>query len=211
MRTLLVLLTLLLSAASFSADAVPTPEQLVRTASRDVLEAMRKDNLSPTDKRFRDMVEAKALPHFDFTRMTALAVGRHWREASNEQQAALVREFRTLLVRTYSTALTANKIQAIEVKPVRMADADTEVTVRTEVSVSNAQAFPIDYKMLKVGGNWKVYDVAVEGVSLVTNYRNSFNQTVQRDGLDGLIKALQDRNSAQTAKVPAEPASTATK
>jgi phospholipid transport system substrate-binding protein len=199
-RSLLAALTLLVAAQA----AEPTPEQLVRETSRELLAAIRKDNLSANDKRFRDLIEQKALPYFDFTRITALAVGRHWRTATPEQQAALTREFRTLLVRTYSTALMVNKIQDIDVKPVKMDDYATDVTVRTEVQSANAQSVPIDYKMLKVGGSWRVYDVAVEGVSLVTNYRNSFNQTIQKDGIDGLIKALADRNAAQPVKPAAK-------
>lgn len=208
MRKLVAVFALIVSASILSvsplaADAVPAPEALVRNTSRDVLEAIKKENLSPTDKRFTAMVEAKALPNFDFDRMTALAVGKSWRDANNDQQATLVKEFKTLLIRTYSTALTANKIQSIDVKPVKMAEADTDVIVRTEVTVASGQPFPIDYKMLRVGGAWKVYDVSVEGVSLVTNYRTSFNQTVQKSGIDGLIKALQERNAVQTAKAPA--------
>jgi len=201
MRKLFATLLLLTGVFAAAADAVPAPEQLVRTTSRDVVDAIRKDNLTANDKRFKDLIEAKALPNFDFGRLTQLAVGRYWREASADQQASLTREFRTLLVRTYSAALTANKIQSIDVKPLKMADADTDVTVRTEVTPVGGQAFPIDYRLTKVGPTWKVYDVAVEGASLVTTYRSSFNQTIQKDGIDGLIKALVDRNATQPAKV----------
>lgn len=203
MRKLLAVIAVLFAAVSWAADAVPAPEALVRNTSKDVLEAIKKDNLAPSDKRFRDMVETKALPNFDFARMTQLAIGRHWRDASDEQKASLVREFKNLLVRTYSTALTANKIQSIDVLPVKMADTDTDVVVRTEVTVTNGQPFPIEYKMLKLEKGWKVYDVSVEGVSLVTNYRSSFNQSIQKDGIDGLIKALQDRNAGPSAKAAA--------
>ncbi|PHV11062.1 MlaC/ttg2D family ABC transporter substrate-binding protein [Chitinimonas sp. BJB300] len=195
---------LLLTGLSAVAADVPAPEQLVRTTSKDVLEVMKKENLSPADKRFRDLVEAKVLPSFDFNRLTALAVGKYWRQATPDQQAALVREFRVLLIRTYSTAIGANKVQDINVKPVKMADTDTDATVRTEVITASGQPFPIDYRLLKTANGWKVYDVAVEGVSLVTNYRTSFNQTIQKDGIDGLIKALVDRNAAQPAKTSAK-------
>ncbi|MDK2123158.1 MlaC/ttg2D family ABC transporter substrate-binding protein [Parachitinimonas caeni] len=188
-----------------AADAVPVPEAMVRATSKEVMEVLKKESLPGNEKKLRDLIEAKILPSFDFTRITAQAVGKHWRDASPEQQAALVREFRTLLVRTYSTALTANKVQGIDVKPLKMGDADTDVIVKTEVANGGNQAFPIDYKLLKVSNNWKVYDVAVDGVSLVTNYRNSFNQTILKDGLDGLIKALSERNaSAQAVKTTAK-------
>ncbi|MBV8658681.1 MAG: ABC transporter substrate-binding protein [Burkholderiales bacterium] len=201
MRKFFVSLLLLAGVVAYAADAAPAPEQLIRTTSREVVEAIKKDNLTPNDKRFKDLIETKALPNFDFGRLTQLAVGRYWRDASADQQASLTREFRTLLVRTYSAALTANKIQNIDVKPVKMADADTDVTVRTEVTPVSGQPVPIDYRLIKVGASWKVYDVAVEGASLVTTYRSSFNQTIQKDGIDGLIRALADRNATQPAKV----------
>lgn len=197
-------LFMLVAGFAVSAADVPAPELLVRNTSKDVLDAIKKENITPADKRFRDLIETKVLPSFDFNRLTALAVGKYWRQATPEQQAALIREFRTLLVRTYSTAVGANKLQNIDVKPVKMADADTDVTVRTEVSAATGQPFPIDYKLLKVGNDWKVYDIAVEGVSLVTNYRTSFGQSIQKDGIDGLIKALVDRNAAQPTKAPAK-------
>ncbi|MGQ5522827.1 MlaC/ttg2D family ABC transporter substrate-binding protein [Chitinimonas sp. PSY-7] len=195
---------LLLTGLTATASEVPAPEQLVRTTSKEVLEVVKKENLSPADKRFRDLVEAKVLPSFDFNRLTALAVGKYWRQATPDQQAALAREFRALLIRTYSTAIGANKVQDINVKPVKMADTDTDATVRTEVVTTSGQPFPIDYRLLKTKDGWKVYDVAVEGVSLVTNYRTSFGQTIQKDGIDGLIKALVDRNAAQPAKTSAK-------
>ncbi|WP_374355890.1 phospholipid-binding protein MlaC [Chitinimonas sp.] len=202
MRKLFTALLFVLGLSAIAAE-VPVPESLVRNTSKDVLDVIKKENLTATDKRFREVVEQKALPNFDFTRITALAVGRYWKEATPEQQAALTREFKTLLIRTYSTALSANKIQAIDVKPVKMADSDADVTVKTEVQVTGGQPFPIDYRLYKANGAWKVYDVTVEGVSLVTNYRTSFNQTIQKGGIDGLVKALVDRNAALPTKTPA--------
>ncbi|GAB3263683.1 MlaC/ttg2D family ABC transporter substrate-binding protein [Chitinimonas naiadis] len=199
MRKIFALIMLAAGLAVAAAD-VPAPEQLVRNTSKEVLDVIKKDNLQPNDKRFRDLVESKVLPSFDFNRLTASAVGKSWRQATPEQQTALIREFKTLLIRTYSNAVGANKLQGIEVKPVKMADADTDVVVRTEVSATTGQPFPIDYRLAKTGSDWKVYDVAVEGVSLVTNYRTNFNQTIQKDGIDGLIKALADRNATQPSK-----------
>jgi phospholipid transport system substrate-binding protein len=193
---------LLVLGMGVAAADIPAPEALVRATSKDVLDVIKKENLTVGDKRFRDVVETKALPNFDFSKITALAVGRYWRDATPDQQTALTREFRTLLIRTYTTALSANKIQNIDVKPVKMADADTDVTVKTEVQISNGQPFPIDYRLYKAATGWRVYDVTVEGVSLVTNYRTSFNQTIQKGGIDGLVKALVDRNAAQPAKAP---------
>ncbi|HEY9103892.1 ABC transporter substrate-binding protein [Chitinimonas sp.] len=203
MRKFFAFIMLVAGLAVSAADA-PAPETLVRNTSKEVLDAIKKDNLQPSDKRFLALVESKVIPSFDFNRLTASAVGKSWREATPDQKTALIREFKTLLIRTYSNAVGANKLQGIEVKPVRMGEADTDVTVRTEVSITGGQPFPIDYRLAKTGADWKVYDVAVEGVSLVTNYRTNFTQTVQKDGIDGLIKALADRNATQPTKAPAK-------
>jgi phospholipid transport system substrate-binding protein len=134
------------------------------------------------------------LPHFDFTRMTRLAVGRSWSQASAEQREALTKEFRTLLVRTYSSSLSQYRNQKIEVKPLQAAPGDTDVLVRTAVIQEGGPPIPIDYRMEKMPQGWKVYDVVVDGASLVTTYRGSFNDQIQRSGIDGLLKTLQERN-----------------
>jgi phospholipid transport system substrate-binding protein len=150
-----------------------------------------------------ELAEQKVLPHFDFERMTRLAVGRNWQQATPEQRQALVKEFRTLLVRTYSTSLTAYRDQKIEVKPLRMNPSDKEVVVRTQVIQPGGPPIPIDYAMEKTDTGWKVYDVIIDGASLVTTYRGSFNDIIQKQGVDGLVKTLQERNRSPEPPKPA--------
>ncbi len=152
-------------------------------------------------QRIREVVETKLLPNFDFERITALAMGRNWRQATPEQQKQLVDQFRQLLVRTYSGALTQYRNQTMDYKPMRGDPAATEVTVRTEVVRQGGQApVPIDYSMAKGPSGWKVYDVIVGGVSLVTNYRDEFNEQIRNGGVDNLIKTLTAKNQGTPAK-----------
>jgi len=179
-----------------SAMAQEAPDALVKRVSQEVLGIIKSDpKVQAGDQaRIREVVETKLLPYFDFERLTALAMGRNWRQASPEQQKQLVDQFRALLVRTYSGALTQYRDQTMDYKPLR-ADANaTEVTVRTEVVRQGQAPVPIDYSMAK-GSGWKVYDVIVGGVSLVTNYRDEFNEQIKSGGIDGLIKTLQAKNS----------------
>ncbi len=172
------------------------PEALVRMVTQDVIAVVKQDRDIQAGDRKKSiaLVEEKVLPHFNFTRMTALAMGVNWRKATPEQQQALVTEFRTLLVRTYSTALSAYRNQVIEVLPPRAKPADTEVVVRSVVKQSGTEPVTIDYFMEKNPDGWKVYDVAVAGVSLVTTYRDTFANEVRNVGVDGLIKALAEKN-----------------
>ena len=190
----LVLAAGLAAVAAWGAETAP--DELVKTTSKEVIEIIKQDKDSRSGRKLLDLVDAKVLPHFDFTRMTRLAVGKNWRSATPEQQQSLVREFRTLLVRTYSTALSTYKDQVIEVKPLKLAPADTEVTVRTQVVQSGAQPVQIDYAMEKKPEGWKVFDVTVAGVSLVTNYRSTFDRQIADGGIDGLIKSLADKNKS---------------
>jgi phospholipid transport system substrate-binding protein len=202
-KLLFILATVLGSALSMPAAGQDNaPDVLVKTVTNDVLAIVRedKDIQSGSTKRAMELVEQKVLPHFNFTRMTQLAVGRDWRQASPEQQKQLVAEFKTLLVRTYSNALTGYRNQVISFKPARFQPSDTEVTVRTEVKQPGAQPVSIDYSLRKEDDGWKVYDVVVANVSLVTNYRESFAAEVRSGGIDGLIKALQNRNKSLEAK-----------
>jgi phospholipid transport system substrate-binding protein len=184
------------------AHAQEAPDTLVKAVTQDVIAVVKqdKDIQSGSTRKTVALVEEKVLPHFNFARMTALAMGPNWRKASPEQQQQLVEEFRTLLVRTYSTALTQYRDQAIEFKPLRMQPADTEVTVRSEVRQSGTAPISIDYSMEKTAAGWKVYDVAVAGVSLVTTYRDTFANEVRNAGVDGLIKTLADRNRQLATK-----------
>lgn len=179
------------------------PDALVKNVTNDVLAIVRQDKeiQSGNTKRAIELVEQKVLPHFDFTRMTRLAVGRDWRHASPEQQKALTEEFKTLLVRTYSNALTAYKNQSIDFRATRLQPNDTDVTVRTEVKQPGARPIGIDYSLEKEADAWKVYDVVVGGVSLVTNYRESFAAEVRGGGIDGLINSLRTKNKNLEASV----------
>jgi phospholipid transport system substrate-binding protein len=178
------------------AAAQDAPDALVKSVTQEVIGIVKadKDIQSGNTKKTIALVEEKVLPHFNFTRMTALAMGPNWRKASVEQQKQLVDQFRTLLVRTYSTALTQYRDQTIDFKPLRMQPNDTDVTVRSEVKQSGAEAIGIDYAMEKTASGWKVYDVSIAGVSLVTTYRDTFASEVRNTGVDGLIKTLADKN-----------------
>jgi phospholipid transport system substrate-binding protein len=173
-----------------------TPDALVKAVTQEVIAVIKEDKAIQAGDRKKSiaLVEEKVLPHFNFARMTALAMGPNWRKATPEQQQALVSEFRTLLVRTYSTALTAYRNQVIEVKPLRAKPGDTDVLVRSEVRQSGTEPVTLDYSMEKTANGWKVYDVTVGGVSLVTTYRESFAAEVRNAGVDGLIRSLAEKN-----------------
>ncbi len=198
MKKLLTLLAFvgLVPVAPATAQDAQAPDALVKDVTQDVIAIVKqdKDIQSGNTKKTVALVEQKVLPHFNFTRMTALAMGVNWRKATPEQQKLLVDQFRTLLVRTYSTALTSYRNQTIDFKPLRAQPADTDVTVRSEVRQSGAEAVTIDYSMEKTPSGWKVYDVVVGGVSLVTTYRDTFANEVRNAGVDGLIKTLSDKN-----------------
>ena len=176
--------------------AEEAPDAMVKRVTEDVLTIVRqdKDIQSGNTKKAIDLVEAKVSPNFNFTHMTAFAMGRDWNTATPEQKKRLTEEFKTLLVRTYSNALTQYRDQRIEFRPSRFAPADTRVQIRTEVVQSGAQPIGIDYMLEKGEQGWKVFDVIVAGVSLVTNYRSSFGQEIARGGIDGLIRSLEERN-----------------
>lgn len=189
--------------AVFCAVAVPAraqnmtpPDVLAKSVTDEVLAVLRtdKDIQSGDRKKILDLVEKKVLPHFNFVRMTQLAVGRYWREASPEQQKMLVSEFRTLLVQTYAATFTAYRDQAIEYRPLRMQPDDTDVVVKSLINQSGGKPVTVDYKMQKSDSGWKVYDVVVGDLSLVQSYRGTFTAEVQKGGIDGLVKALTEKN-----------------
>ena len=175
------------------------PGALIKSMSDEVIGIIKQDKDIKAGNRTRinELVEAKVLPHFNFDHMTALAMGRNWRKADAEQKKQLISEFRTLLVRTYSGALATYKNEAIEFMPLHGGAGDSDVTVRTQVKRPGSEPIGIDYSMEKTPGGWKVYDVAVGGVSLVTNYRDSFNAEIRDSGVDGLIKVLAGKNRSQ--------------
>jgi phospholipid transport system substrate-binding protein len=201
--TFALLFGVLLSCAVSGARAdVPAPDVLIKDTVREVLDIVRhdKDLRSGNQKKILELVDAKVLPHFNFERMTKLAVGKAWRTATPEQKQALMTEFRTLLVRTYTKAFTSYRDQSVVVKPLRMDSTATEVTIKTEIVKPGAQQpVLVDYDMQKTPDGWKVYDLTVEGVSLVTSYRGTFADQVQQGGIDGLIKTLVEKNQAAAA------------
>ncbi len=179
------------------------PDRLVDKTVKEVIEIIQKDEeLKNGNKdKMLDLIETKILPHFNFTRMTQLAMGQHWSKAEPGQQTKLVDEFRTLLVRTYSNALTTYNHETIKVNPIKQLGNSVETTVRTVVVQGKGrEPVPIDYSMEKKPDGWKVYDVTVAGVSLVTNYRGSFNSQVRKGGVEGLLKALADKNKSLEGK-----------
>ena len=188
--------------AATAAHAQEGPEALVKRVSEDVIATIKSDPLvqAGNQPRIRELMETKLAPNFDFARMTALAMGRNWRAATPEQQQRLTDEFQRLLVRTYSSALTKYRDEVIEYKPLRANPADTDVTVRTAVLKPGGAPIQIDYSMGKTAAGWKVYDVIVGGVSLVTTYRDEFNEQIKAGGGDGLIKTLAEKNKGATAK-----------
>ena len=178
--------------------AQEAPDALVRRVTEEILEIVRKDRdiQNGSTQKAIELVDQKVLPHFDFRHMTALAVGKDWKKASPGQQQQLTAEFKTLLVRTYSNALTSYKNQKIVYKPFRMNPGDSEVLVRTEVIQPGSKPVQIDYNLEKADAGWKVYDVVVAGISLVTNYRDQFAQEVRSGGIDGLIAAIAAKNKS---------------
>jgi len=204
-RILAMCLALLLPAAAFAQE---TPDALVKRVADEVLAVIKsdKDVQSGNLTKVVELAEQKVLPHFDFERMTRLAVGRNWSQANDAQKQALIKEFRTLLVRTYSSSLSAYRNQTIDVKPSRVTAQDKDTVVKTAIIQQGGPPISIDYSMEKMDAGWKVYDVVIEGASLVTTYRGTFNDQVQRGGIDGLIKTLQERNNRapEPPKAPAK-------
>jgi len=180
------------------------PDALAKRVTDEVIAVLRadKDIQAGNTKKVLDLVEAKIVPHFNFSRMTRLAVGAPWRQASAAQQQSLTNEFRTLLVNTYTTAFTQYRDQVIEYRPFKMASGDTDVVVRSLIKQkTGADPIDINYSMEKVDGTWKVYDVVIAGVSLVQNYRSTFASEIQKGGVDGLIAALSAKNKALAQQV----------
>ncbi|HKP65178.1 MAG TPA: ABC transporter substrate-binding protein [Casimicrobiaceae bacterium] len=182
--------------------AQEAPDALVKRVSQEALQIIKTDpKVQAGDQaRIRELIETKLTPHFDIDRMTALAAGRAYRSATPEQKKRLGEEFKTLLIRTYSSALNQYRDQTIEYKPLRMDPAATDTVVRTEVVRPGQPPVQIDYSMGKTPEGWKAYDVIVGGVSLVTNYRDEFTQQVQAGGVDGLIKSLAAKNAGGSGK-----------
>jgi len=173
------------------------PEDLVKKMTGEVLEAIKGDKQLAAGDRQKavKLAEEKILPHVDFEEATRLAVGRGWAKASPEQKKQLVTEFRNMLVRTYSNAIGGYEGQTMKVQPVRMKPGDTEVTVHNQFIRPGGKPVLLDYSMRKTDAGWKIYDIVVEGVSLVLTYRSEFDAVVKQDGIDGLIKRLSQKNT----------------
>lgn len=186
----------LLFAAGVVQAEVVAPDVLIRATVQDVVAIVKqdKDIQAGNQKKILELVDAKVLPHFDFTRMTQLAVGKHWRTATAEQKKTLSAEFRNMLVRTYTRAFVEYRNQTVEVLPFKMAADADEATVKTMINKPGAQPIPVDYEMKKGANGWKAFDIVISGVSMVMSYRGTFDTEVQKNGIDGLIRMLSDKN-----------------
>lgn len=203
---LLAVVGSLFSASAVAADEAP--DQLVKRISQEIIDLAKTDKeiQAGNQKRVYDMVETKILPYIDFQRMTSLAAGKSWRDATPDQQQQLIKEFRTLLVFTYSGAITQIKDQRVEFKPLRAAPDDTEVEVRSQVIQSRGDPIQLNYRLAKSATGWKIYDINVLGAWLVETYKGTFTETISKSGIDGLIKTLSDKNK-KLAAAPIKPAS----
>jgi len=199
-KSALVLISALAAPCALAQDVAP--DALLSSITTEVIAIIKQDAAiqAGNTAKVADLVETRILPHFDFTRMTQIAVARNWRLATPEQQVALTTEFKTLLVHTYSTALSSYRDQVIEYKPLRAAPGATEVTVRSEVRQSGRERLSIDYDMEKQPAGWKVYDIKIAGISMVTTYRDTFAGKVRDGGIEGLIKSLWDKNRQSELK-----------
>jgi phospholipid transport system substrate-binding protein len=190
------------------APAELAPDALVKNVTLEVVDIIQKDIKDGDRKKLIALIETKVLPHFNFQAMTASAVGRNWDKATPEQKTRLNEEFRTMLVRTYSSAIAAYSNQKFDFRPLRAKPTDTDVTVNVRVLQSGTQPVTIDYDMEKRPSGWKVWDVRVAGISLVANYRTEFDTLVRDSGIDGLLKALQAKNRSLERDAPAPVANT---
>lgn len=180
-----------------AAQAAEGPDEMIRRISTDVLSNIKADkDVQRGDlRKVTAFVDSKVMPNVNFTRMTASAVGRNWRQATPEQQKRLQEEFKNMLVRTYAGALSQVKDQTIDVKPLRAGAGDTEVIVRTEV-IGGGEAVQVDYRMEKTATGWRIYDLNVLGIWMVETYRTQFAQEISARGIDGLIATLAQRNKS---------------
>jgi len=190
------------SAFAATAPANEAPDALVKRISSEVLETAKsdKDIQAGNQKKVMDLVETKILPYVDFQRMTSLAAGRYWREATPDQQKQLAAEFRTLLIFTYSGALSQVKDQTVDFKPMRSSPGDTEVEVRSQVNQARGEPIQLNYRVAKTDAGWKIYDINVLGAWLVEAYKGTFASEISKGGIDGLIKTLSEKNKKLASK-----------
>jgi phospholipid transport system substrate-binding protein len=205
MKKLLLKLSVLVLIAGFFQQPVmagdSAPEQLIKITADEVLEIIksRAAEFKQDPARLYVMVDEKVLPHFDFDRMTDLALGRYKVKVNKQQKPKLVNEFRQLLVRTYGKALLEYNDQVIKYLPMRGSLEKGDVSIRTEIEQKGGFPIPLNYEVYQKGDAWKVYDISVDGVSLVSNYRSTFSRKIKEAGVDGLIKSLQDRNKQENS------------
>jgi len=187
--------------ATSQVAAQEAPDVLVKRISQEVLDAAKADKeiQGGNPKRILDLVETKIIPFVDFQRMTTLAAGRHWRDATPEQQKQLTTEFRSLLIYTYSGAISQVRDQKLEFKPLRASPTDTEVEVRSQVTQGRAEPIQLNYRLAKQDAGWKIYDVNVLGAWLVETYKGNFTAEITKGGIDGLIKTLSEKNKKLAA------------
>ncbi len=207
MKKLFKLWTLMLAMSLFApftaqAQAQEAPDVLLKRISNEVMDAVKadKDIQAGNHKKIVEFVDAKILPHVNFVRMTSLAAGKHWRDASEEQKKQLIKEFRELLIYSYSGALSQVKNQKLVFKPLRSDPADTEVEVRSEVIQGRGEPIQLNYRVEKTDKGWKIYDINILGAWLVETYKGNFNAEITKGGMDGLIKSLADRNKKLAEK-----------
>jgi len=203
-KQLIAVATVAFATSAFAAPAPANeaPDALVKRISSEVLETAKadKDIQAGNQKKVMDLVETKILPYVDFQRMTSLAAGRYWREATPEQQKQLAAEFRTLLIFTYSGALSQVKDQTVDFKPMRSSPGDTEVEVRSQVNQQRGEPIQLNYRVAKTDAGWKIYDINVLGAWLVEAYKGTFASEISKGGIDGLIKTLSEKNKKLASK-----------
>jgi len=194
--TLCCLLILLLSYISVVAANVEEPKKLVMSVASETISRLKadKDLIKKDSKHVHQLINELLIPHFDFEKMAKWTMGRHWRKANATQKNDFIEEFKSLLIRTYATSLTEYSDQKIDYLPMRDSESSDDVTVRSEIKQGGGFPIPIDYDLHKVNGEWKVYDVKIDEISLIANYRTSFSRQIKRIGIDGLIKKLATKN-----------------
>lgn len=201
LKKFIAILTLGLLGFTGAAAAQEAPDVFIKRISQEVLETAKsdKDIQSGNQQKILDVVQSKILPNVDFQRMTALAAGRYWREATPEQQKRLTEEFRDLLVYTYAGAIAQIRDQQLEFKPMRNDPSDTDVEVRSQVVQQRGEPIQLNYRLTKAGNTWKIYDLNVLGAWLVETYKGNFASEISKGGIDGLIKTLAERNKKLSA------------
>jgi phospholipid transport system substrate-binding protein len=199
-RFFIALSMLCFSVTGFAMDG---PDELVKRTAEDVLATVKsdKDIQAGDQEKIFALAEEKIVPNFNFDKVSRMVLGKNWTRATPDQKAAFQAEFRTLLIRTYASALSKYKNQTIEYKPFRMVSESDIASVKTQIIQPGGQPIAVDYTLEKQADAWKVYDIVIEGVSLVTNYRGQFSQEIRQNGLDSLIKKLADKNKAAQAKI----------